>query len=373
MTIPVLTLFTNTGGVGTTSLVYHLAWMLSQTGQRVLACDLDPQANLSAAFLDEEQLERLWEGEEGERGKTIFTCVKPLLEGGEVRPPALQEITASLTLIPGDLALSGFEDALSGAWPDALDSTNRYRPFRLLTAFWTVMQAGAKAMDATVILADVGPNLGAINRSALIATDHVIVPLGADLFSLQGLRTLGPTLRHWRADWQKRRAHWAPPAFSLPPGSMAPLGYIVQQHGVRLSRPVTASDRWINRMPEAYARNLLGQAHGLFPASPAEDQHCLATVKPYRSLVPMAQESRKPIFELTPGDGAIGSHAAAVHEAHADFRGLISEAWPDSHCNDYQDRWLACVNMTGGPLSDQGGCPWMSRRDSHCNGNYSDG
>ena len=325
MTVPVLTLFNNKGGVGKTSLVYHLAWILSQTGHRVLACDLDPQANLSAAFLDEEQMERLWEGEEGEQGKTIFTCIKPLLKVGDLLPPALQEITASLKLIPGDLALSGFEDALSGEWPNALGSTNLYRPFRILTSFWTVMQAGAKAMGATVILADVGPNLGAINRSALIATDHVIVPLGADLFSLQGLRNLGPTLRHWREDWQKRRANWAPPEFSLPTGSMKPLGYIVQQHSVRLSRPVKAYDRWINRMPEEYARNLLGQANGLFPASPAEDQHCLATVKHYRSLVPMAQESRKPIFDLTPGDGAIGSHAAAVQDSHYDFRCLANQ------------------------------------------------
>jgi len=42
------------------------------------------------------------------------------------------------------------------------------------------------------------------NRSALIATDHVVIPLAVDLFSLQGLRNLGPTLRGWRADWNKR-------------------------------------------------------------------------------------------------------------------------------------------------------------------------
>ncbi len=326
MTIPVLTFFNNKGGVGKTSLAYNLAWMLSQTGHRVLACDLDPQANLSAAFLDEEQLETLWDGGVGACGKstgrTIFECVKPLLEVGDLLPPALQKITSSLNLLPGALALSGFEDTLSGEWPDALGSANLYRPFRILTSFWTVMQLGAKEMDATVILADVGPNLGAINRSALIATNHVIVPLGADLFSLQGLRNLGPTLRRWRQEWEKRRVNWSSPAFPLPVGRMEPLGYIVQQHSVRLSRPVKAYDRWINRMPEEYARNLLDQTNGQFPASPAEDQHCLATVKHYRSLVPMAQESRKPIFSLTPADGAIGSHAAAVRDAHCDFRQL---------------------------------------------------
>ena len=322
MTTPVLTFFNNKGGVGKTSLVYHLAWMLSQTGHRVLACDLDPQANLTTAFLDEERLERLWEGNVGEAGRTIFQCVEPLLRVGDLLRPSLQEISPTLHLIPGDLALSGFEDTLSGEWPNALGSSNLYRPFRILTSFWTVMQTGAEETDATVALADVGPNLGAINRSALIATDHVVVPLGADLFSLQGLRNLGPTLRRWRTEWGKRLDNWPSPDFPLPASNMQPLGYIVQQHGVRLRRPVKAYDKWVNRMPEEYARSLRGDGKGPFPASPPEDGHRLATVKHYRSLVPMGQENRKPIFDLTPADGAIGSHAAAVQDARRDFKRL---------------------------------------------------
>lgn len=322
MTTPVLTFFNNKGGVGKTSLVYHLAWMLSRTGHRVLACDLDPQANLTAAFLDEERLERLWEGDVGEAGRTIFQCVEPLLRVGDLLRPSLQEISPTLHLIPGDLALSGFEDTLSGEWPNALGSSNLYRPFRILTSFWTVMQTGAEETDATVALADVGPNLGAINRSALIATDHVVVPLGADLFSLQGLRNLGPTLRRWRTEWGKRLDNWPSPDFPLPASNMQPLGYIVQQHGVRLRRPVKAYDKWVNRMPEEYARSLRGDGKGPFPASPPEDGHRLATVKHYRSLVPMGQENRKPIFDLTPADGAIGSHAAAVQDARRDFKRL---------------------------------------------------
>jgi cellulose biosynthesis protein BcsQ len=57
---PVVTFFNNKGGVGKTSLVYHVAWMLAGMGSRVVAADLDPQANLTANFLDEEQLEKLW-------------------------------------------------------------------------------------------------------------------------------------------------------------------------------------------------------------------------------------------------------------------------------------------------------------------------
>ena len=41
----------------------------------------------------------------------------------------------------------------------------------------------------------------------------------------------------------------------------------------------------------------------------------------------MAQEARKPIFKLTPADGALGSHAAAAaNSAYGDFKDLASNA-----------------------------------------------
>ena len=324
MTVPVLTFFNNKGGVGKTSLVYHLAWMFSERGHRVLACDLDPQANLTSMFLEEDRLESMYEEGDGSpsHSGTIFECVRPLMEVEDLRSPALQKITAELQLIPGDLALAGFEDTLSAEWPNALGSTGLYRSFRILTAFSTIMQDGASRMDASMILADVGPNLGAINRSALISTDYVIVPVGADLFSLHGLRNLGPTLQNWRAEWKKRLQNWLDPAFDLPSGRMEPIGYVVQQHGVRLSRPVRAYDKWVNRMPREYARSLLGDDQGPYARTPKDDEHALATIRHYRSLVPMAQEVRKPVFKLTSADGAIGSHAAAASSAYSDFKSL---------------------------------------------------
>ena len=64
-----------------------------------------------------------------------------------------------------------------------------------MTAFSRLIDYAAGAWDADVGLIDVGPNLGAINRAALIATDHVVIPLAPDLFSLQGLKNVGPTLK----------------------------------------------------------------------------------------------------------------------------------------------------------------------------------
>jgi len=320
MSAPVITFLNNKGGVGKTSLVYHLAWMLSEIGERVLVCDLDPQANLTASFLHEGELESLWGGSSSNR--TIFQCVAPLVEVGDIQEPCVHPAADALGLIPGDLALSGFEDHLASEWPNALGESNLYRPFRILSAFWQIMQAGAKEMEASIILVDSGPNLGALNRSVLVATDHLIVPFGSDLLSLQGPRNLGPTLVRWRREWSKRRTNWQYPEFELPEGAMRPIGYIVQQHGLQFGRLGKAYDKWVNRMPESYARHLTDEKEGPFAETPPHDKFCIATVKPYRSLVPMAREARKPIFELTIADGAIGAHAAAVREAYKDFREL---------------------------------------------------
>lgn len=45
----------------------------------------------------------------------------------------------------------------------------------------------------------------------------------------------------------------------------------------------------------------------------------------YRSLVPIAQENRKPIFNLTSADGAIGTHSNAVADARKDFSQLATK------------------------------------------------
>jgi cellulose biosynthesis protein BcsQ len=321
MSVPILTFFNNKDGVGKTSLVYHLAWMFSELNHTVVAVDLDAQANLTAAYLDEDKLEQLWQNEKVPT--TIYRAIEPLTQVGDIAKPHVEKVKQGLYLIPGDVALASFEDTLSESWPASMGDANLYRPFRILTAFWQVAQMAAQLVGADIILVDVGPNLGAINRSALIASDYVAIPLGADLFSLQGLKNLGPTLRSWRDLWKKRLDNWKSPNFGLPQGHMKPLGYIVQQHSVRLSRPVKAYDKWVNRIPAVYHEAVLqGKT---IAAKPSQDEECLATMKHYRSLIPMGQEARKPIFELTSADGAIGNHAQAVQEAYEDFKLLAKK------------------------------------------------
>lgn len=321
MTTPVIAFFNNKGGVGKTSLVYHVSHMLSDQDYRVVAADMDPQGNLSAAFLSAERLEDLWP--ENSSIATIYGAIEPIKRGvGDIREPLLEYISSNLALIPGDMALSNFEDDLSQVWPKCLDRDER--AFRVISAFWRVLQAGANQHRADVILVDLGPNLGAINRAALISADFVLMPLAPDLFSIQGLRNLGPRMRTWRTEWQERTSKNPTQDLPLPDGRMAPLGYVVMQHSERRRYPVKAYHKWIVRIPPAYRRFVLDDSNPETVDIEA-DPHCIAKLKHYRSLMPMAQDAGKPVFHLRPGDGALGSHVTAVGEAYKDFKGLALE------------------------------------------------
>ncbi|PIV15701.1 MAG: chromosome partitioning protein [Gallionellales bacterium CG03_land_8_20_14_0_80_55_15] len=312
--------FNNKGGVGKTSLVYHLAWMFADKGIKTLAVDLDPQANLTSMFLREERLEQLWP--DGEHPDTVYGAIRPILKGvGDIAEPHIEKITDNLGLIPGDLGLSRFEDKLSSAWPLCHNSDES--AFRTMTAFHRLVQHGT-AQGAELVLIDVGPNLGAINRSALIASDQVCFPLSPDLFSLQGLKNLGPTVNEWREVW-KELLKKAPVDVQMPKGTMQPIGYIVMQHGILNSRPVKAYKRWLDKIPQTYRESVLLEKNAGNIPSVESDPYMLALLKHYRSLMPMAMEANKPIFFLKSADGAIGAHLEAVVSCYKDFEALAGK------------------------------------------------
>jgi hypothetical protein len=149
----------------------------------------------------------------------------------------------------------------------------------------------------------------------------VVVPLGPDLFSIMGLQNLGPMVRQWRKEWTERRSKSpSPEDLPLPEGTIHPLGYVILRHSIRLDRPVKAYDKWIDRIPDVYKKDVL--AEPLPAPSVDEDRHCLARLRDYRSLMPLAQEARKPMFFLKPADGALGAHQGAVKAAYNDFLSL---------------------------------------------------
>ncbi len=316
-----LAFFNNKGGVGKTTLAYHVSWMLADLGRRVLVVDLDPQSNMTSMFLNERRLEQIWDPDVSS-GQSVMGALEPLINGtGDIKEPHVERINSRLYLVPGDLLLSGYEAELSEAWGNCLD--RRQPAFRHTSAFHRIAEMAAQKTQAEIVIMDVGPNFGAINRSALISATHVLVPLAPDLFSLQGLRNLGPTLRQWRDEWNDRKSRNPAKELSLPTGEINPIGYAILQFGVRDNRPVKAYDRWVSKIPDTYHRSVLGD--GAKVESIETDPSCLGLVKHYRSLVPLAMEARKPIFHLKAADGAIGAHYEAVQQCGTAFRELTEK------------------------------------------------
>ena len=316
-----LAFFNNKGGVGKTTLLYHLAWMFADMGKRVLVADFDPQANLTSMFLTEPELEKLWDPD-NTQDQSVMGPLTPIIRGlGDIGHAPLQRIAPNIRLIPGDLNLSNFESNLSEAWGDCLDG--KEPAFRTTSSLYRITRQAAEEFDADMVLTDVGPNFGAINRAALICADAVVIPVAPDLFSIQGLRNLGPTLKNWRREWKKRLDENPASDLPLPAAVMEPLGYVVLQFGIRDSRPVSAYEKWARRIPSTFAEKVLGGPPAC-PGATQEDGNCLGLLKHYRSLMPMAMEARKPIFRLKPSDGAIGAHTYSVKDCEKDFRELAS-------------------------------------------------
>jgi hypothetical protein len=128
------------------------------------------------------------------------------------------------------------------------------------------------------------------------------------------LKNLGPSLDRWRSRWTELVAQNPDRALDLSADRIKPIGYVVM-------RPPKAYQRWIDRFPAAYRQSVLQTSPASVPAT-ADDPWCLAMLKHYRSLMPMAMEARKPVFALKPADGAIGAHVEAAKNAYADFLSL---------------------------------------------------
>ncbi|MEV4469892.1 AAA family ATPase [Nonomuraea sp. NPDC049504] len=353
-----IALFNNKGGVGKTTLTYHLAHMLQRMGRRLLAVDLDPQSNLTSAFLDEDDLAIIWKEPEtpawggahqlslgsprvdGHIG-TVAASVLPIMEGiGDVQFFDPVEIVDGLWLIPGDLELSAFEDRLSAAWPRCY--TGEAAALRTTTAFHRIIVDAAARVDADIVLIDVGPNLGAINRAALLAADNVLMPLAADLFSLRGLRNLGPTLREWRSVWRGTVLPRIPPGIVAPEGTMTPLGYVIMQPTMRLDRPVKAYRRWLDRIPYVFRDAVLGES-----GRAAEDirRYEIATLRNYQSLMPLAHDARKPMFDLKAADGALGSTQSYVQKCRAEFTQLAESVLERLSSAQHAPHGTATINI----------------------------
>ncbi|MCS6974700.1 MAG: AAA family ATPase [Cyclobacteriaceae bacterium] len=311
-----ITFFNNKGGVGKTTCVYHVAWMLSELGYRTVAVDLDPQSNLTSFFLNSDRLEDIYSQE---APPTLLNSITPVVSGEPYRHVYLEHINENLALVIGDLSLSTLEDKLSKVWLECLNRD--IYSFKVTSIFNTIIEDAAHQFQASFVLVDVGPNLGAINRSVTISSDYIVMPVASDLFSLQGIKNLGQTLHHWKKEWKDRQDR-APQDFNIkiPDKEFLPAGYIIMQYKALEGRPVKSYIKWAERIPTYYAEHVLHT--NKIPESVDADPNCIGLLKHYYSLAPMSMEAHKPMFLLRPADGAIGAHMESVNKCYDDFKKL---------------------------------------------------
>lgn len=319
--------FNHKGGVGKTTMLFNTAIEMGRLGKKVLMVDFDAQANLTAIALDDERLDRLYE--QGADALTVAHAFAPLVAGsGDVYPPEAQEVReGAVWLAAGDIRLSDFEAILPSAWTEALAGNER--GFRVTSAPHRLIQGLGEAVDADYVFVDLGPNVGALNRAVLLASDYLIVPLASDLFSLRALPSVGGSLDTWIKQWATAQTVMPHIPFVIPAGRPKVLGYVSQQFNIYRGEATMAFSRWIERMPEALDEGLLGplrnhpDGRGETLADPAASQgHALAELKNFHSLVPHAQTLRQAIFELRTDDVVRGAQVTRARQSEEQFKEL---------------------------------------------------
>ena len=171
----ITSIFNQKGGVGKTSLAFHLGWYLSEIGRRTLLVDLDPQGNLSSLF-----------GIQGCSAANLFTRMGPdALQPVEVtRNTPTSTGVRTFSLITADESLQPLEATTNG--------------LAGLTKLRKALRSAEGKWDSVVI--DCPPSLGGFSANAIVAADDVIVPCTLRQFSIHGLEHVCEVIQSTREE-----------------------------------------------------------------------------------------------------------------------------------------------------------------------------
>lgn len=310
--------FNNKGGVGKTTLLCNVAASLAiEHKKKVLVIDADPQCNASAYILKEEDLERIFLNNDFYSIDSFFDPVRR----GQGYPQEMPEIVTSerfaVDLIVGSPKLSIREDLLATDW--AATRNGEHRGFQTTYVFKELI---SRLNHYDIIMIDMGPSLGALNRSVILGVDAFLMPLSVDIFSMMAVENIIKSFNTWKsalsdAIHKYKEAENEPfkIANNAVKWELNFAGYVMQQYkaktkeGVR--EPVAAFERIITKQ-----KTELVELCNFFNSN--IDDLTLGEIPTLSSVVPLSQQAHAPIFELSAKDGIVGSQYTRVSEA-ADF------------------------------------------------------
>jgi cellulose biosynthesis protein BcsQ len=176
--------FNNKGGVGKTTLLCNVAASLARKGKKVLVLDADPQCNASAYLLPDDTLIEMLFDDNHNSIDTLFDSIRRGQGFSQALPTILRSPRFKVDLIIGDPKLSLREDLLATDWA----STRQGEPRGFQTTY-ALKELITRLDSYEYVFVDMGPSLGALNRSVLLAVDYFLMPLSVDIFSLMAVTT----------------------------------------------------------------------------------------------------------------------------------------------------------------------------------------
>ncbi len=318
-----IVLFNNKGGVGKTTFLFHLGYALESLGKKIFFVDLDPQCNLTTYLLTDSEIEEQINAKE-----TIYDGVSPLIEGtgdiSELKP--FKKKDRNIWLLSGDIKLSQFEDILASAWLESM--AGQQRGFRIISSIYRIIDKISRVKDIDYILIDVGPNLGSLNKTTLLACDNFFIPVIPDLFSIRGLENIGKIFIQWITQWENMKSK-LDLNFSIQEGKPTFSGYIDQNFNIYRADKTKSWEYWSKIIPEKIdsnivkpfkenSKDLVIDLNGGF--------NCLGKFKNYHSLAPLSQKLLKPIFELKYNDeGMNAEYNNVIKQCKVEFNEIAEK------------------------------------------------
>lgn len=295
-----LALFNHKGGVGKTTLVVNLAHAFARAGKKVLLVDTDPQCNLSAFYLPESQLDELLGETKLARTEThtVWAALEPVVLGrGDVRKTTILGVGSRVDLLVGDVLLSQYEEELPAAWTESF--ARKPRGYDVTCALSRVARQTAIREKSDLVIYDVGPNVGPLNRTVLLDCDYFATPVHTDLYSLRALSTVGHSLTRWISDWKTvRQLAGQADLAGLLQGAPRYLGYISSAYKTYAGGKAQPHEHWEAMLPDRVNERIIGPLKAMDAGLVAEGSAKLGEVKDFHSLAALSQEHGKPIAQL---------------------------------------------------------------------------